>query len=68
MMLLGTADVTGRYIFNKPILGTAEIFGILLPAIVLLGLAYTQEAQAHAQGVCPNYLLYVIHSYWGVNI
>lgn len=47
MMLLGTADVTGRYIFNKPIIGTVEIFGILLPAIVLLGLAYTQGAQAH---------------------
>lgn len=47
MMLLGTADVTGRYLFNKPVLGTVEIFGILLPAIVLLGLAYTQGAHAH---------------------
>ena len=47
MMLLGTVDVTGRYLFNKPILGTVEIFGMLLPALVLLGLGYTQQARAH---------------------
>lgn len=47
MMLLGTADVTGRYLFNRPVSGTYEIFGVLLPAIVLLGLAYTQAARAH---------------------
>ena len=47
MMLLGTADVTGRYLFNNPILGTYETFGVLLPCIVLLGLAYTQAARAH---------------------
>lgn len=49
MMLLGTVDVTGRYLFNKPVLGTAEIFGMLLPTIVLLGLAYTQVARAHVR-------------------
>ena len=49
MMLFGTVDVTGRYLFNKPILGTVEIFGVLLPALVLLGLAYTQGAQAHVK-------------------
>ena len=26
MMVLGTCDVMGRYLFNKPILGTLEIF------------------------------------------
>lgn len=49
MMVLGTADVMGRYLFNKPILGTLEIFEILLPALVLLGLGYTQEADAHVK-------------------
>lgn len=49
MMILGTADVMGRYIFNRPILGTFEIFEILLPAIVLLGLGYTQENRAHVR-------------------
>ena len=47
MMVLGTVDVIGRYLFNKPILGTLEVFEILLPAIVLLGLGYTQESRAH---------------------
>ena len=49
MMVLGTADVLGRYLFNKPILGTLETFEILLPAIVLLGLGYTQENNAHVR-------------------
>ena len=49
MMVLGTADVLGRYLFNKPILGTLETFEILLPAIVLLGLGYTQENGAHVR-------------------
>jgi len=49
MMGLGTVDVTGRYLFNHPILGTFEVFEILLPAIVLLGLGYTQENKAHVR-------------------
>jgi TRAP-type C4-dicarboxylate transport system permease small subunit len=49
MMGLGTCDVMGRYLFNKPILGTFEIFEILLPAIVLLGLGYTQGKNAHVR-------------------
>jgi TRAP-type C4-dicarboxylate transport system permease small subunit len=49
MMVLGTCDVMGRYLFNKPILGTFEIFEILLPAIVLLGLGFTQEKNAHVR-------------------
>jgi len=49
MMALGTVDVIGRYVFNKPILGTFEIFEILLPAIVLLGLGYTQGDKAHVR-------------------
>jgi len=47
MMLLGTADVVGRYLFNSPIIGTIEIFEILLPIISLLGLAYTQKEKGH---------------------
>ncbi|OGO42760.1 MAG: hypothetical protein A2137_00585 [Chloroflexi bacterium RBG_16_58_8] len=49
MMLLGTGDVVGRYLFNKPVIGTYETFGVLLPALVLLGLAYTQSARAHVR-------------------
>jgi TRAP-type transport system small permease protein len=49
MMVLGTCDVMGRYLFNKPILGTFEVFEILLPAIVLLGLSYTQGNNGHVR-------------------
>jgi TRAP-type C4-dicarboxylate transport system permease small subunit len=49
MMALGTVDVLSRYLFNKPILGALEVFEVLLPAIVLLGLGYTQENRAHVR-------------------
>lgn len=49
MMALGTVDVLSRYLLNKPILGTLETFEILLPAIVLLGLGYTQGNRAHVR-------------------
>jgi TRAP-type C4-dicarboxylate transport system permease small subunit len=49
MMALGTVDVLSRYLFNKPILGALETIEILLPAIVLLGLGYTQENRAHVR-------------------
>ncbi|MFH1336964.1 MAG: TRAP transporter small permease [Candidatus Zixiibacteriota bacterium] len=47
MMFLGAADVFGRYLLNKPIVGTLEIFEILLPGIVLFSLAYAQRKKAH---------------------
>ena len=47
MLFLGMADVTGRYLFNRPIIGTVEVFEVLLPAMVLLSLAYTQRLKAH---------------------
>ena len=49
MMILGTCDVLGRYLFRKPIIGTLEIFEIILPSIVLLGLGYTQERNNHVR-------------------
>ena len=49
MLFLGTADVLGRYLFNRPVSGTYEIFGVLLPSIVLLGLAYAQAELAHVR-------------------
>lgn len=47
MMLLGFADVFGRYLLNRPIVGTLEVFEILLPGVVLFSLAYAQRAKAH---------------------
>lgn len=47
MLLLGTADVLGRYLFDHPISGTIEIYEILLPGIVLLSWAHVQREKAH---------------------
>ena len=47
MMLLGFADVFGRYLLNRPIIGTLEVFEILLPGIVLFSLAHAQRGKAH---------------------
>jgi TRAP-type C4-dicarboxylate transport system permease small subunit len=47
MMMLGTADVAGRYLLNKPITGAFEIFEILLPVLAFLGLADTQSIDEH---------------------
>lgn len=47
LMFLGTADVIGRYLFNKPIIGTLEVSQVLLGSIAMLGLAGTQVVKGH---------------------
>lgn len=47
LMLQGAADVIGRYVFNKPIIGTMERAEVLLALMVFLGWGYTQLAKAH---------------------
>lgn len=49
LMFLGTADVLGRYLFNKPVMGTYEISTVMMGAIVLLGWAYTQKQGGHVR-------------------
>jgi TRAP-type C4-dicarboxylate transport system permease small subunit len=46
LMLLGSGDVLGRYLFNSPIIGTKEISSILVVGIVVLGWARTQARGA----------------------
>lgn len=47
LMMQGAADVIGRYLFNKPIIGTMERGQVLLALMVVLGWGYTQIAKAH---------------------
>ncbi len=47
LMLLTTADVLGRNLFNDPIAGAVELSEYLLSIFILLGLAYAQQAKAH---------------------
>jgi len=47
LMILGAADVIGRYIFNSSITGTPEIGKFVLVVITALGLAQTQMDHSH---------------------
>ncbi len=47
MMLSTIADVSGRYLFNSPIVGTVELNRTLLVYVVFLTLAYAQLKQKH---------------------
>lgn len=47
LMVQGAADVFGRYLFNKPILGTMERGQVFLGLMVLLSWGYTQIQKGH---------------------
>ncbi len=47
MMLLTTADVAGRYLFNSPIMGVFELTEFMMVSLVFCSLAYTQSKRAH---------------------
>lgn len=49
LMLLTVADVTGRYVFNKPISGTIEISQQMMAFIILLGLAFALVKGVHVR-------------------
>ena len=49
LMFLGTADVMGRYFFNRPIKGAYEVSEILLATIVFFGLAYALAVGGHVR-------------------
>jgi len=47
MMLLTVCDVIGRYLFNAPILGAAELTEVLLCATIFLGLGAVCICEDH---------------------
>ncbi len=47
MMFLTTIDVIGRSFFSWPIPGAVELSRYMLAVVILLGLAYTQQAKGH---------------------
>lgn len=47
MMLLITFDVLGRWIFNKPIVGTVDFVSVGLSIVVFLSLAFTHLKGEH---------------------
>ena len=47
MMLLTAADVTGRYLFNKPVLGAFELTEFLVLILIFSFLAHAQSEKNH---------------------
>jgi C4-dicarboxylate transporter DctM subunit len=47
MMLLTTADVIGRYIFNTPLTGAFELTEFMMAVVIAFGLSYTQVKKGH---------------------
>jgi TRAP-type transport system small permease protein len=47
MMLLMVFDITGRYVFNKPITNTYEISSLLLILVSIFSLIYCQRKGGH---------------------
>lgn len=47
LMVLGSVDVIGRYLLNKPLKGTMETSELLLAGIVFFSWAATQAAKEH---------------------
>ena len=47
LMMLTTADVVGRYIFNWPIRGAFEITELLLLTLIFAGLPLASRADEH---------------------
>ena len=47
MMCLTIADVAGRYLFNKPILGAFELTEFMVLVLIFSFLAYAQSHKAH---------------------
>jgi len=47
IMCLTTADVAGRYLFNKPITGAFELTEFLVLIVIFSFLAYTQHSKGH---------------------
>ena len=47
LMVLGAADVIGRYLLNAPIIGTMERGQVILALMVFLSWGYTQIKKGH---------------------
>lgn len=47
MTCLTTADVIGRYVFNKPIMGAHEMTEFMVLILIFSFLAYTQSQKTH---------------------
>jgi C4-dicarboxylate transporter, DctQ subunit len=49
LMISSSAEIAGRYIFNRPIPGYVEIVELVLPVFVFLGISYAERNGRHVR-------------------
>ena len=49
MMLFATADVTGRYVFSRPIEGSQEVTEAMMVFVIFLGMGYCTLQRGHVR-------------------
>lgn len=49
LVFLTTADVIGRYVFNRPISGTLEVSQLMMVIMVFFAFAYVESENAHVR-------------------
>lgn len=49
LMLIATAEISGRYIFNFPVPGHVEIVELVMAGMVFLGISYTERTGGHVR-------------------
>ena len=59
MMMITVVDVFGRYVLNAPLRGASELVGLLLAAMVMLGLPSVSARREHIavgalEGILPS--------------
>lgn len=64
LMLLTTADVLGRFLFNAPVTGTVELTQLMLAALVFLALPVVCWREGHIavdllDSVFPQFLVWI---------
>ena len=67
MMLLTSADATGRDLFSRPVPGAFELSSLMLSVFVLLGLAFAQQMKDHVR---VTFLIDRLPAKWhaGINV
>lgn len=49
LMFFASAEILGRYIFNRPIPGHVEIVELIMAGVVFFGIAYTERVGGHVR-------------------
>jgi TRAP-type C4-dicarboxylate transport system permease small subunit len=70
LMIITVIDVTGRYLFNSPLMGCVEISTLMLPAMVMLALSAAQRRDEHVgvDALIDHVRKFRPKIYWGFQV